>query len=129
MMDVTWQSCGRNPIDKDTKSYWFDKLNTYTLPEVEKAFDTWLQSQKELPTINELLKLCQHKVTIHARLPSPLSKDSNRQHANEVVQFVADNIKPIIDRKQWARDLIGGKKQSNWDGAIAFAHEALAAKV
>jgi len=128
MMKVTWQSYGRTNLDADTMRYWFDKLIQQDLPTVERAFDEWLKSQKELPTINEILKLCQHKVTMHARLPSPLTKEANRQHSNEVMAYVANNMKPIVDRKKWARDLVSGKKQSNWDGAIAFAHEALAAK-
>jgi hypothetical protein len=125
MMKVTWQSYGRNGLERETMRYWFDKLINYEFDEVSKAFDLWIKSQKELPTVSDILKLCQHKVTIHARLPSPLSQESNQAHAKEVVQYVAEHIKAPIDRRQWARDLISGKKISNWDGAINFAKEAL----
>jgi hypothetical protein len=125
MMKVTWQSYGRNGLERETMRYWFDKLINYEFDEVSKAFDLWIKSQKELPTVSDILKLCQHKVTIHARLPSPLSQESNQAHAKEVVQYVAEHIKAPIDRRQWARDLVSGKKISNWDGAINFAKEAL----
>jgi hypothetical protein len=125
MMKVTWQSYGRNGLERETMRYWFDKLINYEFDEVSKAFDLWIKSQKELPTVSDILKLCQHKVTIHARLPSPLSQESNQAHAKEVVQYVAEHIKAPIDRRQWARDLVSGKKKSNWDNAINFAKEAL----
>jgi hypothetical protein len=125
MMKITWQSYGRNGLDGATLRYWFDKLIDFDFTTVSNAFDVWIKSQKEMPTINEILKLCKPPVTIHARLPSPLAIADNKRHAEEVVDFVAKNIKPQSDRRQWARDLISGKKISNWDGAINFAKEAL----
>lgn len=128
MMKITWQSYGRNGLDKETMRYWFDKLYDYEFNAVSHAFDEWLKSQKDLPTVNEIIKLCQHKVTIYARLPSPLSIADNKRHADEVVAFVENNIKPAQDKKQWARDLVSGKKVSNWYKAVDFAKEALNAK-
>lgn len=124
MMKVTWQSYGRNNLDRETMRYWFDKLFNYELFEVEKAFDEWLKSQKELPTVSDILKLCQHKVTIHARLPSPLSKQANAEHAHEVVEYVKENIKPKRDMREWARKIIASPKNYP-DIAVRFAKEAL----
>jgi hypothetical protein len=126
MMRVTWQSYGRNGVERETLRYWFDKLIAYEFSAVSHAFDEWIKSQKDLPTVNEILKLCQHKVTIYARLPSPLALESNKRHADEVVAYVAKNIKPERDYKQWASDLISGKKISkNPEIAIPIAKAAL----
>ncbi|MES2636658.1 MAG: hypothetical protein V4605_04975 [Pseudomonadota bacterium] len=127
MMKVTWQSYGRSNLDADTMRYWFDKLIDQDMPAVERAFDEWLKSQKELPTINEILKLCQHKVTIHSRLPSPLSKQANQEYAKEVLDFVAAQPKAKRDYKGWARKIIANPKD-HIDIAVRFAQEALAAK-
>jgi hypothetical protein len=40
LMDVTWQSLGRNYVDKPTKQYWFGKLQKYPLGAVANSFDT-----------------------------------------------------------------------------------------
>lgn len=126
MMKVTWQSYGRNGVDRDTLRYWFDKLVAHEFKDVSNAFDEWIKSQKELPAVSEIIKLCQHKVVIHARLPSPLAIESNKRHADEVVAYVAKNIKPVVDKKQWARDLISGKKISkNPEVALPIARAAL----
>lgn len=124
VMKVTWQSYGRNNLERDTLRYWFDKLTKYELIEVERAFDEWLKSQKELPTVSDILKLCQHKVTIHARLPSPLSKQANAEHAKEVVDYVKDQIKPKRDMKAWAKKILGSPKNYP-DISIRFAKQAL----
>lgn len=124
MMKVTWQSYGRNNLDKDTLRYWFDKLCKHDLIDVEHAFDEWLKSQKELPTVSDILKLCQHKVTIHARLPSPLSKQANAEYAKEVLDYVKENITPKRDLRDWAHKILASPK-GRQDIAIRFAKEAL----
>lgn len=126
MMKVTWQSYGRNGADRETLRYWFDKLIAYEFNAVSNAFDEWIKSQKELPTVNEILKLCQHKVTIHARLSSPLELASNKQHSSEVIAYIAKNIKPESDKRKWSRDLVSGVKISNHpEIAIPIAKAAL----
>lgn len=127
MMKVTWQSYGRNGLEKDALRYWFDKLSKHEFIKVSNAFDEWLKSQKELPTVSDILKLCQHKVTIHARLPSPLSKQANQEYAKEVVEFVAKQPKVTRDYKAWARKILANPK-NHIDIAVRYAHEALAAK-
>lgn len=95
------------------------------MQEVEMAFDNWLKSQSTQPTIHDILKLCQHKITIFSKLPSPLVTADNKRHANEVVDYVAKNIKKEPDRRAWARKIISGEFKSNWGGAIDFAKLAL----
>jgi len=125
LMRVTWQSCDRNYPDKETMRYWFAKLNKYEITEVAEAFDKWLLSQKKIPSLNDILGLLHHKVTIHARLPSPLAKAENREQAEKVVQVINQNFKAPKDYKQWARDLISGKTKSNMPNAIEYAKSAL----
>jgi hypothetical protein len=113
-------------LSNDALRVWWGKLENYEFEAISKAIDDYTNSDVKMPPLPaDILKLCQHKVTIHARLASPLSQESNQAHAKEVVQYVAEHIKAPIDRRQWARDLVSGKKKSNWDGAINFAKEAL----
>jgi len=130
MMKVTWQSYGRNGADRETLRYWFDKLIAHEFETVSHAFDEWIKSQKELPTVSDIMKLCKPNVTIYARLPSPLALASNKRHADEVLAYVAKNIKPQSDKRQWARDLISDNKISNHpEIAIPIAKAALEAKL
>jgi hypothetical protein len=127
MMNITWQSCGRNQPEKETKAYWFNKLEKYEFKEVENAFDEWLKSQDELPTIHQIIKLCQHKVTIYAQLASPLAMADNKRHAQEVVDFVANNITKKTDYRAWAKKIIDNPKNYP-DISLKYANEAIAAK-
>lgn len=127
IMKVTWQSFGRNNLDKDTMRYWFDKLSKHELISVERAFDEWIKSQKELPTVSEILKLCQHKVSIHARLPSPLAIADNREHAKDVMDYVAKNIKPKRNYRAWAEKIIASPSKYP-DISLKLAKEALSMK-
>lgn len=61
-------------------------------------------------------------------LSAPVDREANKQYSANVVSFVAENTKAKIDLKDWARDLISGKKISDQpDLAIKMAKEALAA--
>jgi hypothetical protein len=124
MMKVTWQSYGRNGLEREALRYWFDKLIGYDFTEVSNAFDQWIKTQKELPTVSEILKLCQHKVTIHARIASPLAVESNKHHADNVVAYVAKNIKPERDKRAWARKILDNPKNYP-DVSFKLATEAL----
>lgn len=128
VMSVTWQTCGRTlPPDSDTMKYWFKSLSTYNIDSVVTAFDNWLKSQSNLPTLSDIIKLCQHKVTIYSRLPSPLAIADNQRHAKEVQTYIANNIKPTKDMRAWARKIIANPKNYP-DISFKIANEALAAK-
>lgn len=126
MMKITWQSYGRNALERETLRYWYDKLVAYDFDVVSNAFDQWIKSQDKLPTVNEIVKLCKPKVTIYARLPSPLAVESNKQHAAEVTAYIKENIKPQKDFKAWARKIIANPKKYP-DISFKLATEALSA--
>lgn len=115
-------------LSKEAIVVWWHILSKYDYDVVETAIDKWCKTMSKPPMPNDILNLCKPAVTIFARLPSPLAKAENKRHADEVVAFVANNIKPVQDKKQWARDLVSGKKVSNWYKAVDFAKEALNAK-
>jgi hypothetical protein len=124
IIKATWQSFGRNVPDKETMAYWFSKLQQYELEEVGLAFDAWLLSQTELPTINEILKLCKPKVTIFARLPSPLAKEANKKNAEKFIEQAANFGRHRKDMRAWAKKIMGAPKQYP-DISQKFAKEAL----
>lgn len=68
--------------------FWFDKLINYDLNTVADAFDKWLISQKELPTVSEILKLCQPNTPIYNAIAKKVDKAANKQYADNVVKFV-----------------------------------------
>ena len=57
MMRVTWQTYGRKEIEKETMRYWFNKLISYDFDVVTIAFDNWIKSQRELPTVKDIFDL------------------------------------------------------------------------
>lgn len=128
MINVAMELTNHPPLTKEAIITWWHLLSKYDYDVVEKAIDTWCKTMSKPPMPNDILNLCKPAVTIFARLPSPLAKAENKRHADEVVAFVAANIKPVQDKKQWARDLVSGKKVSNWYKAVDFAKEALEAK-
>lgn len=127
MMVVTWQSFGRNKPDGKTMRFWFDKLITYDLQTVGNAFDQWIISQKELPTVNEIIKLCKPVTPIYSALERKVDAMANKQHMKELMGFIEENSKPRTDYKAWARRIIGNFEkglQVN-DYALKCARDAL----
>lgn len=81
IMDITWQSLGRNPPNKETKKYWFSKLQAYSLGEVGAVFDKWIVDNDELPTLDVLLSSLRWKPEFHLRLATPkMSKEKIQEN-------------------------------------------------
>jgi hypothetical protein len=125
MVNVAMELTNHNPLSKEAIVTWWHMLATKDYDVVESALDKWVKEMGKPPTPSDILKLCQHKVTIFAKLPSPLTTAENKRHANEVVEYVAKNIKKEPDRRAWAKKIINGDVKSNWSGAIDFAKKAL----
>lgn len=106
VLNVTYQTFGRKVPDRELLRMWWIKLARCELIEITKAFDTWIDTSKELPTIADILELCKPKVTIHARLPSPLNIESNKKHASEIKQALQSMTSPKRDMKEWARKIL-----------------------
>ncbi len=128
MINVAMELTNHPPLTKEAIITWWHMLSEYDYDKVEKALDDWVKTMSKPPTPNDIKQLCQHKVTIYARLPSPLAKEDNKRHADEVVQYVAKNVKKEHDKRAWAKRIISGEFKSNWGGAVDFAKVALAAK-
>jgi hypothetical protein len=128
MVNVAMELTNHNPLSKEAILTWWHMLSKYEYQDVENALDKWVKEMSKPPTPSDILKLCQHKVTIHARLPSPLAIADNKRHAEEVKQAINTMTKKKTDHKAWARRIISGEFKSNWAGAIEFAQKALANK-
>lgn len=127
MINVAMELTNHPPLTKEAIVTWWHLLSKYDYEQVEKAVDSFVKSSSKPPTPNDILSLCQHKVTIHARLPSPLSKQANQEYAKEVVDFVAKQPKATRDFKGWARKILANPSAYP-DISFRLATEALQAK-
>jgi hypothetical protein len=114
-------------LTNDALRVWWHKLERFDFATIAKAFDTFTDNVQNIPTPpvpSDIVNLCRHKVTIHARLPSPLALESNKQHADEVIAYVAKNIKPKRDFRAWARKILSSPKNYP-DISVRYANEAI----
>lgn len=124
MMRIVCSNYNHKELDKETLRYWFSKLEKHDLKVVSAAFDGWVDTNKYMPTIKDIMDACKPKPTIFARLPSPLAIAENHRHAVEVKEAVAQMTKPKRDMKAWARKILESPK-SYPDISIKLAKEAL----
>lgn len=124
MMNIVQSNYGRKPLDKDALRYWFGKLEKYSIEDVSKAFDKWIDSQDDLPTVHNILQLMRPQVTIHQRLSSPLRIEDNKKHVAELKEGIEKMAAPRRDMKAWAKKILDNP--SNYpDISVRFAKEAL----
>ena len=126
VMDIVWQSLGRNVVDKTTKQYWFAKLQHLPIGEVSNLFDKWLMTEKELPTVNDILHMAKPR-EFHKALPAPRNEEIAKDGLERIAKQVSQAIKPKKDMKAWARKILDTPKNYP-DIAIRFAKEALEIK-
>lgn len=123
IMDITWQSLGRNAVDKTTKQYWFVKLQHLPMGDVSNLFDKWLMTEKELPTVNDILNMAKPR-EFYKALPAPKSEEAIKEGLDRINQAVSNGIKPKKDYRAWAKEILENPKQYP-DIAVRFAKDAL----
>lgn len=126
-MNVTMELCNKPALSKDAVLVWYNLLSKFEFNVITNAIDTWLKSSSKPPTPKDIIPLCQHKVTIFARLPSPLAQAENKRHADELVEFVAKNVKPQTDNRAWINPILANPSQYP-DISLRIAREAMSAK-
>ena len=114
---------------QDTLRVWWAKLEKYEFMEVSHAFDDWVNKNKYMPTIAdvlETLKANQPKEFIRMlpRNPTPYEIEHNRQKAHELVSKI--ELKPS-EPKAWAHRILNlhGQGKYKLEVGVKFAKEAL----
>ena len=129
MMDTVTALYQKQPLDQDTLRVWFHKLEKFEFNVVTKAFDKWVDNNKFMPTVFDILQLCREKPIEFVQLQAPkLTRQQNHQYSHEVLKFMAeqDNNKPK-DMRAWAKRIIANPK--NYPPiSLKFAKEAVHAK-
>jgi hypothetical protein len=93
---------------------------------VSNLFDKWLVTEKELPTVNDIMHMAKPR-EYHKALPAPRNEEVSREGLAKINQVVADSVKPKKDMKAWAKRILATPKNYP-DIAIRFAKEALEIK-
>ena len=114
---------------QDTLRVWWAKLEKYEFMDVSHAFDDWVNKNKYMPTIAdvlETLKANQPKEFIRMlpRNPTPYEIEHNRQKAHELVSKI--ELKPT-EPKAWAHRILNlhGQGKYKLEIGVKFAKEAL----
>lgn len=127
IMDVTWQSFHRNAVDKQTKQYWFSKLQHLPLGDVERAFDEWIMNAGDkLPTIPDIIKQCKPKQEFYKALAAPRTDEVSQAGLEKINNLVAETMKPKTDHKAWAKKILANPEVCA-DIAVKMAKEAVRA--
>lgn len=123
-MDVTWQSLHRNAVDKTTKQYWFGKLQHLSLGDVTQAFDSWLMTSSELPTLQDIIKQCRPKEDFYKAIGKVRDEEIDKAGLKEIENFVSANLKPKRDKRAWAKKILANPKDYPYI-SVKFAKESL----
>jgi len=110
LMDVTWQSLGRNHVDRSTKQYWFKKLQKYPLGTVAQSFDNWILTSKELPVIDNIIKGCIPKADFYKALPHVADEEIKQDGLDRIKQHITSNTKKRTDWHAWFKNILRNPK-------------------
>ena len=133
MMHSVTTIYSRPDLDRETLRIWWAKLQKYEFMVVSKAFDKYVNSNKFMPTISDILDICrlqEPKAFIKA-LPRHFSEQeikSNHDKMKRVAFEIAS--RPVVDSKAWARRILNDAEKGKYKSLIGikFAKEALRVK-
>ena len=115
MMDTTWQSVGRNTVDKATKQFWFGKLQHLALGDVANAFDKYIMSGRDKPPqLTDILHAVK-PVEFYKALPS---------HHDPEIRSAGDHVNTERNYKAWADKIVANPDRYSYT-AVRYAKEAL----
>ena len=126
VMDTVTALYQKPQLDIDTLRVWFAKLEKFEFNVVTKSFDKWVDNNKFMPTVFDILQLCREKPIEFVQLQAPkLTRQQNHQYSHEVLKFMAEqqSNKPK-DMRVWAKKIIANPK--NYPAiSLKFAKEAV----
>ena len=111
-------------VELSLMKVWFAKLQEFDFQTVCKAFNLYTSKNTSAPTPIDIIKFCPRPKQFTAIEAPKMALEDSKQHADQVVQFVAKTFKPSTDHKAWAKRIL--QNQKNYPAiAIRFAKEAL----
>lgn len=133
MMNSITTIYSRPELDRETLRIWWAKLEKYPFLTVSKSFDTYVNSNKFMPTISDIVDLCR------ASEPKPFVKALPRHFSEQELKNNHEKMKAIAkqmanqknsDLKAWARKILNDAEKGRYkiEIGIKFAKEALRAK-
>jgi hypothetical protein len=124
IMDATWQSIGRNTVDKATKQYWFGKLQHLALGDVANAFDKYIMSGRDKPPqLTDILHAVK-PVEFYKALPNHHDPEIRKEGVEKVNTMIADRANTERNYKAWADKIVANPDRSSYI-AVRYAKEAL----
>ena len=122
----------RPELDRETLRVWWMKLDEYNFSVVSKSFDSWVDKNKFMPTIFDIVSLCKlskpkEYIKMFPRNPTPYQIEHNKEKAKELISKI--ELKPT-DPKAWAKKILERQTKGNYkfELGIKFAREALRVK-
>ena len=87
----------RPELDRETLRVWWMKLDDYDFNVVSKAFDSWVDKNKFMPTIFDIVSLCKlskpkEYIKMLPKNPTPYEILHNKEKAKELISKVV--LKP-----------------------------------
>ena len=133
MMNSITTIYSRPELDRETLRIWWAKLEKYPFLTISKSFDTYVNSNKFMPTISDIVDLCK------INEPKPFLKAVIRHFSDQELKNNHEKMKALAkqmasqknnDPKAWARKIINDSEKGRYkiDIGIKFAKEALRTK-
>ena len=132
MMDTVTSLYQKPNMDIDTLRVWFYKFEKFEFSVVTKAFDKWVDNNKFMPTVFDILQLCREKPIEFVQLQAPkLNNQQNKAQADKLLALIQKKMpqeeKKLNDMRAWARRIMANPK--NYPAiSLKTAKEALNAK-
>lgn len=132
MMDTVTSLYQKSNMDIDTLRVWFHKLEKFEFNVVTKAFDKWVDNNKFMPTVFDILQLCREKPIEFIQLQAPkLNNQQNKAHADKLLALIQERMpeedKKLKDMRAWAYNIINNPKKYPAI-SLKIAREAINAK-
>lgn len=132
MLDTLTSLYQKPNLDVHTLRVWFYKFEKFEFNVVTKAFDKWVDNNKFMPTVFDILQLCREKPIEFAKLEAPkLNNAQNKAQADKMLALIQEKMpqeeKKLKDMRAWAYNIINNPKKYP-PISLKIAKEAINAK-
>ena len=124
IMSTTCKQYSKTEFDENVNRLWYHSLKIFDLPVIVKSVEKWIVTNKFMPTVSDIVKLCRIEMqqqNQNNQLGYKVNKKDKlafQKKLNEAINNA--KLKTIKHPKKWAINILKRHEEGNYESTIGL---------
>ena len=124
IMSTTCKQYSKSEFDENVNRLWYHSLKIFELPVIIKAVEKWIVSNKFMPTVSDIVKLCRLEVqqqNQNNQITYKVDKSKKQEFQTKLKEAINNaKLKTIKHPKLWAVNILKRHNENNYDSTVGL---------